>query len=86
MCMNCKFSNSKKLCNYYFLFDDILYTRKYMYIKNSEITCKFTKFSHVTWVMFQDNAEKEEQIKRALRDKRNVEAELEKVGFFVYNQ
>lgn len=25
--MNCKFSNSKKLCNYYFLFDDILYTR-----------------------------------------------------------
>ena len=30
---------------------------------------------------FKDNAEKEEQIKRALRDKRNVEAELEKVQF-----
>ena len=30
---------------------------------------------------FKDNAEKEEQIKRALRDKRNVEAELEKVRF-----
>lgn len=38
--------------------------------------------------MFQDNAEKEEQIKRALRDKRNVEAELEKVGllFIICNK
>lgn len=38
--------------------------------------------------MFKDNAEKEEQIKRALRDKRNVEAELEKVGllFIICNK